>query len=70
MGHLKGFWPGEIGNLNNSFHKSQMLALMGGGGRGGRGGGGCRSFDLTDTLGKAYSYVSGNSQAKPLTGSR
>lgn len=38
MGHLKGFWPGEIGNLNNSFHKSQMLALMGGGGEGGEGG--------------------------------
>ena len=31
MGHLNGFWPGEIGNLNNSFQKSQMLALMEGG---------------------------------------
>ena len=35
MGHLNGFWPGEIGILNNSFQKSQMLApLMGGGGGG------------------------------------
>ena len=32
MGHLNGFWPEEIGILNNSFQKSQMLApLMGGG---------------------------------------
>ena len=55
MGHLNGFWPGEIGILNNSFQKSQMLApLMGGGGGGGN----------------AYSDDSGNSQAKPLTGSR
>ena len=65
MGHLNGFWPGEIGNLNNSFQKSQMLALIGGGG-----GGGVWSFDLTDTLGDAYSDVSGNSKAKQLTGSR
>ena len=35
MGHLNGFWPGEIGNLNNSLQKSQMLALIGGGGGGG-----------------------------------
>ena len=34
MGHLNGFCPGEIGNGNNSFQKSQMLALMGGGGWG------------------------------------
>ena len=54
MGHLNGFWPGEIGILNNSFQKSQMLApLMGGVGGG-----------------NAYSDDSGNSQAKPLTGSR
>ena len=38
MGHLNGFCPGEIGNGNNSFQKSQMLALMGGGGGGGGGG--------------------------------
>ena len=64
MGHLKGFWPGGIGKLNNSFQKSQMFALMGGGG------GSVLRLDLTYTLGNAYSYVSGNSQAKPLTGSR
>ena len=56
MGHLNGFWPGEIGILNNSFQQSQMLApLMR------RAGGGA---------GNAYSDDSGNSQAKPLTGSR
>ena len=33
-------------------------------------GGGGWSFDLTDTLGNAYSDVSGNSKAKQLTGSR
>ena len=32
--------------------------------------GGGWSFDLTDTLGNAYSDVSGNSKAKQLTGSR
>ena len=37
MGHLNGFCPGEIGNVNNSFQKSQMLALIGGGGVGGGG---------------------------------
>ena len=37
MGHLKGFWPGEIRNLNNSFQISQMLALIGGGGGEGEG---------------------------------
>ena len=35
MGHLNGFCPGEIGNVNNSFQKKSNACVDGGVGGGG-----------------------------------